>query len=717
MFFRAPTSVLIAVLLFFFTSCAQGPGSGIPTSPDSPDIHPAQSPSVGTLEPGHNLLGYWNITVDSEALTCEAAPLRIGELHLNVLTWLEYGPCTDCLKIKNFEKLPNKNLQFDIELTHPFTQPNLSGFDVRGIAMFGGDFDFPAMGVTASSILEDNPELLDPDGHTTLYNPFTVNNGLQGYLKGKMAPDFAAPNTNLNAFKVFYSNSNRRYFLAGDTLTSDTPYVISSPLTVFTFGYAIDASWDTPTTPITVPDSFPITANSLEAYKIETGLNNPLALTGGSTAILTIDVYDWQGAGTIDAVHIEGPYFWDGLIEATEDTGGPGTKRFSCEIVNDYGYVDQGNYPVAVRVLDTASVTTPGTLIDNICYKVIQVPVALNHPPICAAEVSNNEPDPGEEITFTDTSTDLEGPGDLDISEWDWDNNGSWDDEGFEITHTFNDPGVYYVNHRITDKSGSVDELNEPLIIDVGMFITLQEDLDNKPIGINYHYRSMDHEYDSGGIIDVEDPDGPWDFTTIGLTVGPNWMRVLDDSDIEVSGFVNDFNSATSLFVKFEDMFDPFFPILYQAENHYFTSEKLYVYGFHDPYVIGSSPFGPPDTIDSLAIPYPLTIDTDYSFDINEPGFILNYSVKAIGQGDVTVPYDGGTTYGCLLVRYRFSVSAADPVNGATLNFAFISDNGMVVANVIAVNDPPSYNWNTSTNKIDSDGMTLFQALDTIEQD
>jgi len=712
--FRAQTSLLLLALLFLVGACARGKDPGAPTAPDPVPSRPVNIPTAGTLQPGHNLLGYWEITIDSESGTWQIVPARLADIHLNVLSWLEYVPCTNCLKILNFEKLPNKDLQFDVELTHPFIAPNLTGFDVRGIAMFGGDFQFPALGLTASSNMEDNPELLNPDGHTTLYNPSTEGNGYQGYLKGKMAPSFAAPNAKLNAYKVYYSDPNRRYFLAGANLTSPTPYLIRSPLKVFTFGYAVDASWAKPTTPVNVPGSFPLAANSIEAYQISTGLSNSLASNEGATATLTIDVYDWQGVTTVGAVHVEAPLFYDGLIEATPQPGGPATKRFTCELVNQYGFVPQGSYPICIRVLDTESITTPGALIDNIAYRIVQVPVIINHAPTCAAEVSNDEPEVGEEITFTDISTDPEGPGDLKESWWDFYGTGDWV-SGFVVKHTYDQPGVYPVNHRIVDNSGASDELDSPLLIDAGLFITLQEDYENKVPGTGYHYQSLDHTYDSGAVINVDDLDGPWDFTTAGLLLGSNWRRIIDDTDPEVAGFVDEFNENTTHFVKFENMFDPFFPVLYQAEYHHFASNKLYIYGFYDPYLIGASPFGPPDTDENLTIPFPLTVDTDYSFDIVKPSFVLNYSLKAIGEGDVTVPYGGGTTYHCLLLRYRFTVSAPEPVNGGTLDFAFVSDSGLVVANVAAVNDPPQYNWNPSSNTIYSSGNAMFQALDSIE--
>lgn len=708
--FRAITAIFIAVILLV-PACSNSSSpvhNGIDEGlTNGANVETALFPT----ENNHNLLGYWMFYVDPDNDIIEPIQLRSSDVHLNVLTWLENAPCSNCLKITNFNKPTPTQMDVEITFTHPFTNDRFTGFDVRGIVMFEGNLSFPSMDLMVSNGSDGNPELINPDGFTTLYNPGTAGNGLQGYVKGKLAPGFAAPNATLNAFKAYYSNENRRYYAAGDALAQT--FMIQLPGGPFTFGYAVDTSWAAPSDPITVPDSFPIAANCPEAYQIVGSMDGPLALTAGAKASLTIDVYDWQGPTTINKVEVEGPLFFNGIVTATEGTGGPGTKRFIAELVNEFGFVPQGKYPVCIRVMDTSS--APGALIDNIGYTIYDVQVKINHPPVCMADVSNFDPNPAETITFTDTSTDDEGPADLDISEWDWDNDGTWDETGFEVTHSFPSDGVYYVNHRMTDKAGASDTLDNLLAIDVGLFVTLQEDLDAKAIGTTYKYQSETKSYNSGLVINVDDVDGPWDFTAAGLTLKNNRVTVIDDDDPEVGGFVDDFNSATTHFMKSFDMYDPFFPILYEAQYHHFSSNKLFIYGFHDPLVIGSSPFGPPDTEQALAIPFPLTTSTDYMFDIDLSGFILDYHVKAIGEGDVTVPYDGGTTYHCILIRYRFWISSADPLNGGTLNFAFINDSGVVVANVIAVNDPPVLNWVPTTNKIIPDGTVLFQALDTIE--
>lgn len=702
-------AITIAVLLFI-SACSSGTS---PVSPSTRDtgINPGQQSGVGGFQEGHNLLGFWMFYADPDAGIIEAVPYRQTGIHLNVLKFLETGPCTNCLKITSFSIPVTNEMHVEITIEHPFPSPLFTGFDVRAIVMFAGDLEFPEFHLVGSALLKGNPELRNYDGWTTLYNPGTIGNGLFGYFKGKLAPGFASPDATINAYKAYYSSNNRRYFTAGTSLAQTLE--ILSPGGAFTFGYAVDASYAQPTQPITVPDSFPPQANSLEPYKIELSTDGPLALTAGSTTQLIIDIYDWQGASTIDSVSVEGPLLWAGLVNAVETPGGPGTVRYTAEIMNEYGFVPQGKYAVLVRVLDTAS--HPGALVDYIGWQILNVLIVNNHPPVCSAIVSNLEPDPGEMITFTDTSTDFEGPTDLDESWWDWDNDGTYDEEGFVVDHSFAFDGIYKVNHKVIDKSGASDALDTPLLIDVGLFITLQEDLNARVIGTTYRFYALQASYESGAKINVADTDGPWDFTAIAIGPSNNRVVVVDDNDPEVASFVNDFNPATTHFMKAIDMYDPLFPTIYQAQYHYFPTDTLYIYGFHDPIVIGSAVFGPPVTDEYLILPFPLSISTDYMYDIDNAGFNLDYHVKAVGQGDVTIPMDGGTTFKCLVLRTKFNVSSAEPVNGGFLNYAFIADDGRVVANVIAVNDPPIYNFNPSMNTINPTGNVLFQALWLVE--
>ncbi|HDS30196.1 MAG TPA: hypothetical protein ENN67_04045, partial [Firmicutes bacterium] len=614
--FRALMVLVVMLTLYLIGACAHSQAPLFPTAPQISG-NPADLQSVGgEFKPGHNLLGLWLITVNGESGEIIVIPARVADVHLNVLTFLEVGPCANCLKISNFEVDIDKNYLIDIQLTHPFAdKPKFSGFDVRGIIMFNAGLTFEEFGKSISSLGKGTPELMNPDGYTTLYEPSTIGNGTAGYLKGKLTPALPNPTANLNGYKYYCDSiphpdeladpvaiidptlvTERGVFRAGSVNTRRFKMKTNNPM--FTFGYAVDASWEKPTEPVNIPSSFPIEANCTEAWLIQANMAAPLSTTIGAKANLIIDVYDWQGASTIDTVSVEcaPPVLWEGIIEAVPTTGGPGTKRFTAELINEFGYLPPGSYQVLIQVTDTNS--APGALIDKTAWQVVRVPVIVNNPPVCSAIVSTHNPAIGEQVTFTDTSTDPQGQGDLKESWWDWDNDGTWDEEGFEVTHAFNAEGVYKVNHKVIDNAGAEATLPKPIELDVGLYVRLIEDLESKPENIEYRYLTRTAGYGTGGIINVGDLDGPWDFTTIDLSTPESSYKMVRKNDPEVSSFVNEFNVNTTHFMKSTNMYDPFLPVIYQAEYHYFgsTAERLYIYGFYDPYILGAAKFGPPDT-------------------------------------------------------------------------------------------------------------------------
>ena len=50
---------------------------------------------------GHYLWAYSLVAVDAERKKVEVIPVREAGIHWNVLSWLEQGPCTDCLRLTN----------------------------------------------------------------------------------------------------------------------------------------------------------------------------------------------------------------------------------------------------------------------------------------------------------------------------------------------------------------------------------------------------------------------------------------------------------------------------------------------------------------------------------------------------------------------------------------------------------------------------------------
>ena len=113
--FRALMVFTVVLVAWFTASCSQHSATQDPASPSLASSLPAKTDPDG-LNNGHNLLGFWNIAVDSEKLTAQIVPQRTSDLHLNVISWLEASPCTDCLKITNLQAPDKAHLNVEITL-------------------------------------------------------------------------------------------------------------------------------------------------------------------------------------------------------------------------------------------------------------------------------------------------------------------------------------------------------------------------------------------------------------------------------------------------------------------------------------------------------------------------------------------------------------------------------------------------------------------------
>ena len=69
--------------------------------------------------------------------------------------------------------------------------------------------------------------------------------------------------------------------------------------------------------------------------------------------------------------------------------------------------------------------------------------------------------------TFETSGSD-DPDGTIDTFEWDWTNNGSFDDTGANPTHDFVNPGTYTVKLRVTDNEGATDSAVHPVTVLTG---------------------------------------------------------------------------------------------------------------------------------------------------------------------------------------------------------------------------------------------------------
>jgi hypothetical protein len=375
MFFdKISLSCVLAMLAGILFSCSNLQSN--PTSdPTSPQSDAAVTTNASVAQDNHYLWAFYQVKYDPADNSVELTPVRDTAIHWNVLKFLEQGVCKNCVKVMSVAPGPYGTKKFGVGITHPFSSKNLTGFDVRGIAIFHGTQIFPIAGLTLPDRNQGDGELYNADGYTTLYNSGTAGSGpggLQGYLKGKFAGS-TVPNATLNGYKRYISSpaaNTRNAFYAGDGILAS--YVLDMPDTQFIFGYAVDASWAPPSVkPVTNPmTDFPPEANCSEPWKVGV-TDNPVG-TGltdqGGSATITIDVYDWQGKDSYFAPTVECPDLFDGVATATFKQNLADHTQWEATITNTK-LPPVGPYRCLVKIVDKDNLTAPSWL-DLTAYQV-----------------------------------------------------------------------------------------------------------------------------------------------------------------------------------------------------------------------------------------------------------------------------------------------------------------------------------------------------------
>ncbi len=448
----------------------------------NPELLPITGPSgsliaAGNHAPSRYLWGWFLVRIEPGTGEFEIVPVREVSTHWNIINFLERKPCTDCFKLVNIDVAPNGNLLVDVRISHPFVgMANLTGFDVRGIAMFNGSKVFPESGVVKSVASLGEGEIVNPDGYTTLYNPTTAGGGpggLQGYIRGKCGTA-TFPTATLNPYKRFVSEgteNTRNAFYSGDEIIVQYEVDMPDP-GGFVFGYAIDASWTPPSTkPVTDPmTDFPIEANCPEPWKIEVAehpIGDGLTNLGGG-AVLAIDAFDWV-AGSHHAPIVECPELFAGTRVATHVADHAGHSSYQVTVANSEA-APIGNYEILVAIEDTENDTAPEWL-DLTAYSIVYVDVVEGTPdqdPVASAAADPNPQTVCGDVRFFDNGSFDPDGGDLVLYEWDFNNDGTYDETGAEVYHSWDEPGTYYVQFRVTDDEAVTDTLDQPIETEIG---------------------------------------------------------------------------------------------------------------------------------------------------------------------------------------------------------------------------------------------------------
>lgn len=368
------TYISIICLVFVLFSCSNQNALN-PSSADLPDDNTL---SINT----NRSLGYYTVTINPQNETTSIEINRTANLHLNAKQYLLGWPCANCLRILNFQMLPNNQIELDIEVEHPVSDPYLTAFDLRVIAIFPADEYIDGFGVSYA--------LLNRDGLTTLW-------------------DNAAIAGEINGYKAYNKEVDRRPFLPDAILTEH--FLIQLPDGTFQFDIGVDASWHD-NDGITFPDL----ANSIEVIDLDGYIEEGIT-TGGGLAELVVSMYDYQRTYQIGNIIA----YCDPLFLNPKPLNlvySDGHNITYNDLISNEKHAPCGVYSVLVKVKDNEWENYP---YDVSSYIVLDAEVFPSDIEITLAEMDNYKT-PGNYYKFYSCERDA----DHNVIDY-FDTNGPWD--------------------------------------------------------------------------------------------------------------------------------------------------------------------------------------------------------------------------------------------------------------------------------------------------
>jgi len=453
---------MIVLLAFVLIGCGTGGSPTFPGDTGQGAEFCLQSPYES--HSNHYLWGLWDISIDAASMEAMVVLVRGADFHLNAVKFLEVTPCTDCLTVGNIKLCSPNDISVDVTLKHPFPgNLNTTGFDVRGI--FITDYD-QEWGYYQFSWGETEPRLLNADGYIDYFyvgqNPYGPD--ILKYYPGKYSngEDMSAK---LNPFVAYSKDVPRRMFLPG---TEETRTLnIHVPEWPFKFGYAVDACWAPPGKQVTDPiTDFPPEANCNEAYQVSVTIEPGLDPWPGSSSMVNVQAFDHQGPQTVNICDLD-PYGIDDSynIDMTSVVQTDGSVLFTGAVHNSWE-ASPGDYLMVVSVYDTQFDSNLGK-----CgaYQVVPIEVLpmQQHDPIAVGDAYPKLRTAGDQIEFRDMGSYDPDGGAITKWEWDFDDDGIYDAEGYDKYHAYDTPGEYDIQFRVTDDDGKTGVLHEPIHVSV----------------------------------------------------------------------------------------------------------------------------------------------------------------------------------------------------------------------------------------------------------
>lgn len=705
--------MVFAFLLFSCSATGDNPGGNSAVAPDNCETN-ATTTSISELSDHnpHSMLGSGYILIDTEKSSVEIIPSRSPSLHLNLRRFIEDGvPCTDCFNIVGLIHNPDNSWDLDIRITHPFPGYEIfTAFDTRLIIMFRGSEFWPASGLVSQDPDGNQGCVLDPDGYTTIFNSIEFPPGsgphFFTYTQGKLASPIY-PDSTLNPYMDYYSDGNRNTLAPG--MDATRTWKIKLPVVTFVLGYAIDASWDVPflDPPQNIPDDFPLEANKPEPYWIIAGQPDTLSNKAGSVTNINVIAWDWQE--DVGEAWIECPQLWTGKKYHVSLIDNPPTTTYVVQVSNDVG-ANAGFYRALIGVKDPKSSTYPW---DYTMYTFIDIEVEQLFDPCCeTAPVPVFElPEhliTGQDISVVSESYDPDGDCEIEV-EWDLDGDGEYDDAtGDYAIISYQEVGSYQVGIKATDSCGLTSTLVKSTQVHVG--ITMEEDIDYKLLDTRFNMVGAELNHTTAASsVDINDTDGPWDFTGLPLTDTGNYLAILSPNHPEVQPFTDDITGTFFHFYKGSGIFNNVPGTLYLAEYYDIDPDRLMWMGIHEDLYLGTFSFFPP-----AVYQFPFWVFSEGTYSTGISSFNISIDWEGWGEGKVTVPFEGIENADCVVMRYKVAVSSPS-INGGGMVYHWILDDGINVANVIVGNYYESGLENFDMETWTVTGNAHYAALGSIE--
>ena len=190
--------------------------------------------------------------------------------------------------------------------------------------------------------------------------------------------------------------------------------------------------------------------------------DNPMTEKGGDS-LITIDVYDWQGKTSHADPYIQCPDVSDIVYDVPWESDGTDYTRYSVHLKNDK-LAAVGDYRCLVQVVDNENQGQPNYM-QLISYQICTVTVIQDQPPVAKAGFDSTEAYAGKQVSFSDAGSYDPDGGQIVKFEWDWNNDGVFEDTGANQTHSWDKPGTYTVQFRVTDDEGDMTTLDPPLSV------------------------------------------------------------------------------------------------------------------------------------------------------------------------------------------------------------------------------------------------------------